>query len=181
MVVLQPREVNSTCIHASVLHESIIKYMWFQIRKNHTFYTVAVCSISLSLYIYISYARCQYKDTNMNILWTVNTHTHICSVLVRPHLWPKPKKTTTSGCHFGRHDFPRRWGSLLKVDHFAKIAGWRKLGECRERVEVICELFVFFCLCTWILYMCTVPIFGITYTCDYMYLSSIFKHLCIYI
>lgn len=29
--------------------------------------------------------------------------------------------------------------------------------------------------------MCTVPIFGITYTCDYMYLSSIFKHLCIYI
>ena len=29
--------------------------------------------------------------------------------------------------------------------------------------------------------MCTVPIFGITYTCDYMYLSGIFKHLCIYI
>lgn len=52
MVVLQPREVNSTCIRASVLHESIVKYMWFQIRKNHIFYTVAVCSISISIYIY---------------------------------------------------------------------------------------------------------------------------------
>lgn len=51
MVVLQPREVNSTCIHASVLHESIVKYIWFQICKNHIFYTVAVCSISIYIHI----------------------------------------------------------------------------------------------------------------------------------
>ena len=102
MVVLQPREVNSTCIHASVLHESIIKYMWFQIRKNHIFCTVAVCSISLSLSIYIIRKMLiqKHTHTHMNILSTVNTHG--CSVLV----------STASLAE--RHDFPPVEAHYLK-------------------------------------------------------------------